>query len=115
MLFKKDNGQCCQVAPTYVGECGGGDKSSFTHRFAGHLGSTTQPCQEDTTKPVGRHFRLPGHEPHRDMVMLPIEKISDRSPFLRKARESLHIRRLSTLKRQSVFDIEHGLNLDRGQ
>ena len=115
MLCKKDNGQCCQVAPTYVAEFGGGDKSSFTHRFAGHLGSTTQPCQEDTTKPVGRHFRLPGHEPNCDLVMLPIEKIGDKEPFLRKARESYYIKLFSAQKKLSVFDIEHGLNLKKGQ
>ena len=64
---------------------------------------------------MGRHFRLPGHEPHGDLVMLPIEKISDSEPFLRKARESYYIKLLSTQKKQSVFDIEHGLNLDKGQ
>ena len=113
-MCRKTTGACGQLCPTYVGEVGGGGQN-FTKRFAQHLGTATQPCHEDTVKPVGRHFRLPGHEPHRDMVMLPIEKISDRSPFLRKARESLHIRRLLTLKRRTVFDIEHGLNLDRGQ
>ena len=112
---KKDNGQCCQVAPTYVGECGEGEHSSFTHRFSTHLGSATQPCQVDTVKPVGRHFRLPGHDPHGDLVMLPIEKISDKEPFLRKAREAYYINLFSTQKKQSVFEIEHGLNLDKGQ
>jgi hypothetical protein len=112
---KKDTGQCSQVAPTYVGECGDGENSSFTHRFSTHFGSATQPCQVDTVKPVGRHLRLPGHDPHGDLVMLPIEKISDKEPFLRKARESYYINLLNTQKKLSVFDIEHGLNLDRGQ
>ena len=77
-----------------------------------HLGSATQV---DTVKPVGRHLRLPGHDPHSDLVMLPIEKISDKEPFLRKARESYYINLLNTQKKLSVLDIEHGLNLDRGQ
>ena len=55
-LCKKDTGNCAQVLPTYVGECGDGDHSSFTHRFSTHLGSASQPCQEDTTKPLGRHL-----------------------------------------------------------
>ena len=66
-------------------------------------------------KPVGRHFRLPGHEPHSDLVMIPIEKISDKEPFLRKARESFYMNLFSTQKKGSVFEIEHGLNLDKGQ
>ena len=98
-----------------MGECGDGENSSFTHRFSTHFGSATQPCQVDTVKPVGRHLRLPGHDPHGDLVMLPIEKISDKEPFLRKARESYYINLLNTQKKLSVFDIEHGLNLDRGQ
>ena len=112
---RKDNGQCSQVAPTYVGECGEGENSSFTHRFSAHLGSATQPCQADTVKPVGRHFRLPGHEPHSDLVMIPIEKIGDKEPFLRKAREAYYIKLFSTQKKVSVFEIEHGLNIDKGK
>ena len=102
------------MVPTYVGECGDGVTSSFTHRFATHMGSATQQSQEDTSKPVGRHFRLPGHEPHSDLVMLPIEK-SGKDPFLRKARESFYIKKFKSLKLKSVSDIEHGLNLDKGQ
>ena len=99
--------------PTYVGECGGGDNSSFTHRFAGHLGTATKRSQADTVKPVGCHFRLPGHAPDKDMLMIPIEKIRD--PFRRKARESFYIEKFATLKRLAVTEIEHGLNLSRGQ
>ena len=43
------------------------------------MGSVTQPCQEHTTKPVGVHFRSPGHS-HANMVFLPIEKIRSKSP-----------------------------------
>ena len=106
---------CRQVVPTYVGECGSGVKSSFTHRYATHLGSATQASQEDTVKPVGRHFRGAGHEPHSNLVMLPIEKIRDKDPFIRKARESFYITKFNTQKRLPVSEIEHGLNIDRGQ
>ena len=111
----KDTGPCSQLSPTYVGECGGGENSSFTHRFASHLASAMQPCHSETTKPVGRHFRLPGHEAHGDMVLLPIEKIGDDEPFLRKARESYYIKLFNSQKMLPVTEIEHGLNLDKGQ
>ena len=66
-------------------------------------------------KPVGRHFRLPGHEAHSDLVMLPIELVSARDPFLLRAREAYNITKFKTEKRLGVFDIEQGLNLDEGQ
>ena len=81
--------------------------------MAGHLGTAKDRAQADTVKPVGRHFRLPGHNPDRDMVLIPIEKIQE--PFTRKARESFYIHKFSSLKRFSVTEIEHGLNLSRGQ
>ena len=70
LCCKKDSGVCSQLVPTYVGECGDGDNSSFTHRFASHLGSAMQPSKVDTAKPAGIHLRLPSHDPHRNMVML---------------------------------------------
>ena len=109
---KKDSGRYQQVHPTYIGECVDGEESSFTHRVATHLGSVTQRSQADTIKPVGRHFRLPGHTP-QDLVMLPIEKISD--AFRRKAREAYYINKFATLKRLTVNEIEHSLNLSPGQ
>ena len=113
MICRKDSGQCQLVHPTYVGECGDGESSSFTHRLAGHLGTATDRSQRDTLKPVGCHFRLPGHQPDRDILMIPIEKISD--PFVRKARESFYIQKFESLKRLAVTEIEHGLNMSRGQ
>ena len=89
--------------------------SSFTHRVGGHLGTATQNSQADTLKTVGRHFRLPGHEAHRDLVMLPIEIVSPKDPFLLRARESYNIWKFQTEKRMGILDIEHGLNLDAGQ
>ena len=62
---------------------------------------------------MGRHFRLGGHNTNRDLIMLPIEKIED--AFVRKAREAYWIKKLKSLKRFTVTDIEHGLNLSPGQ
>ena len=112
VVCQKCSGQCLAYRPTYVGECGDGE-SNFTHRLSSHLGSATNPSQVDTEKSLGRHFRLPGHVPDRDMRMIPIEKVPDH--FMRKVRETFHIRRLATLKRLPVTDIEHGLNLSAGQ
>ena len=98
VLCRKNTGLCARVKPTYVGICGEGENSSFTHRLGGHLGTATQNCHKDTVKPVGRHFRLPGHDPHRDLVMIPIEIVSARDPFLLRARESYNIRKFGTEK-----------------
>ena len=106
-LFFKSTASCLKVHPTYVGETGGTGRA----RCAQHLGTATQPCHVDTNKPVGRHFRLPGHDPHRDFKFLPIEKIVSKDPFVRKARESMWIRKCQTIKISEVSDIEHGLNL----
>ena len=65
-------------------------------------------------KSVGAHFRLAGHEPHRDMQMLPIEVISERQPFLLQVREAFNIEKFGTEKRKGVKEVEHGLNLDPG-
>ena len=78
------------------------------------MATVTEQCHSDTMKPVGRHFRLPGHKPS-EMKMLPIEKVLELNPFVRKARESLYIKKFRTLKYKSVYDVEHGLNLDKGQ
>ena len=88
---------------------------SRTGRMDGHLGTATQNSQADTLKTVGRHFRLPGHEAHRDLVMLPIEIVSPKDHFLLRARESYNIWMFQTEKRMGIRDIEHGLNLEPGQ
>ena len=59
--------------------------------------------------------RLPGHDPRRDLVMLPIEIVSPRDPFLLRSRERFNIWKFETEKRMGVQDIERGLNLDPGQ
>ena len=64
----------------------------------------------NTTKPVGSHFRLPGHS-HREMVILPIEKVRSKDRFILEARESYWIAKYSAVKVDEVGVIEHGLNL----
>ena len=114
LLCRKTNGACARVKPLYVGICATESESSFTHRMAGHVGTAVQPCQEDTNKSVGAHFRLPGHVPHRDMQMLPIEVISGKQPFLLQVREAYNIEKFGTEKRLGVREIEHGMNLSPG-
>ena len=112
LFCDKENGECGKVCPLYIGECG--PNSSFKDRFGQHMATVTEQCHSDTVKPVGRHFRLPGHKPS-NMCMLPIEKVIAKDPFIRKARESFYIKLFRTLKFKSVYQIEHGLNLDKGQ
>ena len=70
----------------------------------------TQHCQRDTDKPVGVHFRMPGHA-HSDMVALPIERVSTQCRFVLEARERYWIKKYNVVKNLSVNDIENGLNL----
>ena len=116
LLFcRKSTGPCAALCPTYVGITGEGEDNSFTKRLGQHMASATNPCQVDTMKPIGRHFRLSGHEAQRDMVMLPIELIRGGEIFLRRARERFNIIKFKCEKRKGVTDLEHGLNLDPGQ
>ena len=61
-------------------------------RFSEHVGSATQPSQALTTKPVGQHFRLPGHS-HCDMRVTPVEKVRSSDQFVLEARESYWIKK----------------------
>ena len=79
------------------------------------MGSAVQPCQEDTQKSVGRHFRAAGHDPHRDMIMLPIEIVQGNQPFLLQVRETFNIEKFQTEKRKGILDVEHGMNLQPGR
>ena len=79
-------------------------------RFGEHVGSVTQPSQANTNKPVGVHFRLPGHS-HSDMVFLPIEKVRNKDKFVLEAREAYWIKKYDCIKTNPVGEIEHGLNL----
>ena len=70
----------------------------------------TQPGQAETTKPVGVHFRLPGHS-HSDMSILPIEKVRSSDKCILEAREQFWIDKYQAVKTQTVEQVEHGLNL----
>ena len=104
---QKQSGECArQGGPQYVGCTTRPGKV----RFGEHVGSVTQPSQVNTTKPVGAHFRLPGHS-HSDMLFLPIEKVVTKDMFVLEAREAFWIRKYDCIKTNTVQEIEHGLNL----
>ena len=114
---RKQTGLCAKVVPTYIGICSneGSAARTFSRRLAEHVGSAVQPCQEDTQKSVGRHFRAAGHDPHRDMIMLPIEIVQGNQPFLLQVRETFNIEKFQTEKRKGILDVEHGMNLQPGR
>ena len=114
VFCRKSSGPCAALFPTYVGITEEGENNSFTHRLGRHLGSGTNPCQVDMTKPIGRHFRLLGHDAQRDMVMLPFEPIRRSDILLRKAGERFNILKFETENKKSVTELEHCLNLDPG-
>ena len=64
---------------------------------------------------MGRHFRAAGHDPHRDMIMLPIEIVQGNQPFLLQVRETFNIEKFQTEKRKGILDVEHGMNLQPGR
>ena len=103
----KGSGQCARVkGPQYIG-C---SERPFKKRFSEHVGTATQPCHQDTVKPVGVHFRLPGHS-HSDLVALPMERVRNKCRFVLEARERFWIQKYNTVKLLSVEEIESGLNL----
>ena len=51
LIFCKKDSRACQLLHLlYVGECGDGFTSSFTHRLSAHLASATNTSQEGTVK-----------------------------------------------------------------
>ena len=107
----KDTGACARVGgPTYVGVVS--DKRPVRERAREHFGSTIWPSHRDTDKPVGVHFRGPGHVPQRDLSFLPIEKVRSKDPFVRLARESFWISSLGTLRKHDDDNVQFGLNID---
>ena len=104
----KQTGECVRLkGPQYIGYTTRPGKT----RFSEHIGSVIQACQSDTQKPVGVHYRLPGHS-HSDMVFLPIERVHNRDKFVLEARESFWIKQYSSVKTKPVDQLEHGLNLE---
>ena len=88
---KQDNS--CKDMVQYVGEtC-----RRVCDRILEHRGSVTNPAQANTTKPVGQHFRQPGHAVS-DMKVLPIEHVRSKDPWIRKVREKFYIKKLATLE-----------------
>ena len=61
-----------------------------------------RPLIQSTSKPVGKHFQLKGHEVH-DMKFVVIEHVISQNPFVLKARESFWIQQYDAVK--------HGLNI----
>ena len=103
----KQSGECVKLGgPQYVGCTTRPGKV----RCGEHIGSATQPSQVGTKKPVGAHFRLPGHS-HSDLFFLPIEKVASKDKFVLEAREDYWIERYVSLKTEQNEKIEHGLNL----
>ena len=99
---------------TYMGAIGEEEDNNFTKRLGQHIVIATNPCQIDTSKPIGCHFRMPGHKAQHDMVMLPIVLIRGSEIFHRMARERFNINKFQSEKRKGVTELEHGLNLDPG-
>ena len=64
-------------------------------RILEHRGSVTNPAQANTTKPVGQHFRQPGHAVC-NMKALPIEHVRSKDPWIRTVREKFYIKKLAT-------------------
>ena len=64
-------------------------------------------------KHIDWYIHLPGHVPSRDLQMIPTEKVQGH--FRRKERESFHIRRLDTVKRQGVTEVEQDMSLNAVQ
>ena len=77
----------------------GQTKRSAAQRGLDHLNSIRN--NNSTNAPVGLHFRGDGHS-HADMIMTPFEKIFNRDPHVRLAREREFINKYGL--------IEHGLN-----
>ena len=77
----------------------GQTKLSGHSRGLAHL--STVRNNNATNAPVGLHFRSEGHS-HADMVMTPFEKIFNRDPHVRLARERDYINKYGL--------IQHGLN-----
>ena len=75
--------KCDRTAPN-LANYGGETGQKAVERFTEHYGTATQPCHVNTKKPVGEHFRLPGHS-IADCVFTPVEKINWANIFVRKA------------------------------
>ena len=57
-----------------------------------------QKGQEDTTAPVGVHFRQAGHSIH-DLEIIPVERVRQKNNLLRKIRESFYIEKFNSVNK----------------
>ena len=73
-------------------------------RLVKHIASATLDSQADTTKPVGKHFRLPGHNSSH-MKFLVIEKVFSHDRHVLEARERFW--------REKYDCTNRGLNVNR--
>ena len=73
----------CPDRPQYCGETG----QSAEDRFCGHRNSVIHGCYENTTLPVGEHFRGVGHN-SSNFVFTPVEKIISKNILSGKQEKS---------------------------
>ena len=65
--------------------------------------------------PVGAHLRLPGHSVQAHFNCLHIEKVINKDPMVKLAREFFWVKELETLRVTRIVDrreVEFGLNLE---
>lgn len=93
----KRGGRACPNFPQYIGET----KNSLRERMRGHRGTVIQPGQENTSAPVGQHFRSTSHS-ICDLEIIPIEQIRQ-DDMTRKVRESYFIKKFRS--------VTNGLNI----
>ena len=85
-------GRACPDNPQYIGET----KLSVRDRLRGHRGTIIQPAQDNTSAPVGVHYRKAGHS-ICDLEMIPIEKIRQ-DGRTRKSRERFYIQKFDVVR-----------------
>merc|ERR1719186_1859050 len=84
----------CPQAPQYLGQTG----RTARQRCSEHKGTITYPCHENTSAPIGRHYRdTPGHDASQ-LMFIPVEKQRKSDPFLRRAREKMYINKFRMLE-----------------
>jgi hypothetical protein len=59
--------------------------------------TSARPLFQSTSKPVGKHFQLNGHEVH-DLKFVVIEHVRSKNPFVLKATESFWIQQYDVIK-----------------
>ena len=86
----------CSTRAQYVGTTG----KAAEERWVGHRATITQHCHENTTTPVGSHFRQQGHSV-TDISFIPFEKCYGDAQ-IRLARESMYIQKFKTMEKPGL-------------